>query len=366
MIQLAFKQQLDQFELDIQAEVPEQGITAIFGRSGAGKTSIINAISGLKNPDSGTIKLGKQVVFDSDKRVNLAIEKRNIGYVFQEARLFPHYKVKGNLLYGASKHYDQDKFEQIVQLLGLTELLNRYPADLSGGEKQRCAIARALLSEPQMLLMDEPLASLDLPRKQEVMPFLEQMSKEVKIPILYVTHSLDEILHLADHMLLIDDGKIKDAGDIESIWQSKSFLPWQKNSELSTLFKGKLTKHHEKYALCYVELAPDTGVWMSNIQADQGESLRIRIHANDVSLTLEKACNTSIRNIIPAIIEEIADVSDPSQPISIRLSLGESGLSLWANITAWAFDDLQLSIGQKVYAQIKGVRLTNKDMARKP
>ncbi|OEF23211.1 molybdenum ABC transporter ATP-binding protein ModC [Vibrio rumoiensis] len=365
MIKLAFKQQLEQFMLDINVDIPQHGITAIFGRSGAGKTSIINAISGLNNPDSGKIIVGERALYDSNKNINIAIDKRKIGYVFQEARLFPHYKVKGNLLYGASRHYDRNHFDQIVQLLDLSTLLDRYPVDLSGGEKQRCAIARALLSEPEMLLMDEPLASLDLPRKQEVMPFLEKLSQEINIPILYVTHSLEEILHLADHMLLIEDGQIKASGDIETMWRSTAFQPWQKNSELSTLFKGMLTEHHPKYALSYVELARNIGVWMSGIQVKKGESLRVRIHASDVSITLSQAKDTSMRNIIPATIVELAKVTDPTQPVSLRLSLG-SGLSLWANITAWAYDDLQLKTGQKVFAQIKGVRLTNKDMARKP
>lgn len=365
MIKLAFKQQLEQFVLDIDVDVPQHGITAIFGRSGAGKTSVINAISGLHNPDSGKILVGERTLFDSERKVNVAIEKRKIGYVFQEARLFPHYKVKGNLLYGAGHHHDKVRFDQIVKLLDLTALLERYPADLSGGEKQRCAIARALLSEPEMLLMDEPLASLDLPRKQEVIPFLEKLSQEIQIPILYVTHSLEEILHLADHMLLIEDGRIKDSGDIETIWRSPSFQPWQRNSELSTLFKGVVTEHHLKYALSYVEIGNNIGVWMSDIQVKEGESLRIRIHASDVSISLSKAKDSSIRNIIPATIVELAEVTDPTQPVSLRLAL-DSGLSLWANITAWAYDDLKLQIGQSVYAQIKGVRLTNKDMARKP
>lgn len=377
MIDLNFKQRFTDFDLDIQAQIPSSGITAIFGRSGAGKTSIINAVSGLKNPDSGSISINEQVLFHSQQGINLAVEKRDIGYVFQESRLFPHYKVKGNLLYGVkSKGYFGKgqlfgkkklprNFNQVIDLFGLSELLDRYPADLSGGEKQRCAIARALLSEPKVLLMDEPLASLDLPRKKEVMPFLESLAQEIQIPILYVTHSLDEILHLADHMLLMDSGRVVGSGDIETMWASSAFKPWHDEADLSTIFKGVIKQHHQRYALTYVEIAPSCGVWMSGIDANTNESVRIRIHASDVSLTLTQSTDTSIRNILPAKVIELAPVTDPAQSVSVRLTIGEGEVEhyLWANITAWAYEDLQLEIGQHVFAQIKGVKMTNKDMA---
>ncbi len=366
MIELHFKQRFSAFELDINTTLPASGITAIFGRSGAGKTSIINAISGLKNPDSGYISINEQVLFNSERGVNLAIEKRDIGYVFQESRLFPHYKVKGNLLYGYTGGGLPGNFYQVVELLGLAHLLNRYPADLSGGEKQRCAIARALLSEPKILLMDEPLASLDLPRKQEVMPFLEKLAKEIQIPILYVTHSLDEILHLADHMLLMEEGRIIESGDIETVWSSEAFQPWHRHSELSSLFKATIKQHHPKYALTYAEIAPDIGVWMSNIDAQINEQIRIRVHAVDVSITLSKANDTSIRNIFPVTISDVAPIKDITQPVALRLRIGEkdSELYLWTSITAWAYEDLNLEIGQHVFAQIKGVKMTNQDMGR--
>lgn len=371
MIDLRFKQRFTDFDLDIQACLPSSGITAIFGRSGAGKTSIINAVSGLKNPDSGSISINDRVLFDSQQNINLAVDKRDIGYVFQESRLFPHYKVKGNLLYGVksgayfAKKALPDNFERVVELLGLSELLDRYPADLSGGEKQRCAIARALLSEPKVLLMDEPLASLDLPRKKEVMPFLESLAQDIQIPILYVTHSLDEILHLADHMVLMESGRVVGSDDIETMWASNAFKPWHDDDDLSAIFKGVIKQHHPRYALTYVDVAPGCGVWMSAIDANVGESVRVRIHASDVSLTLTQSTDTSIRNILSAKVVELAPVTDPTQPVSIRLAIGEEGAEhyLWANITAWAYDDLQLEIGQDVFAQIKGVKMTNKDMA---
>ncbi|WP_086980887.1 molybdenum ABC transporter ATP-binding protein ModC [Vibrio aphrogenes] len=365
MIELHFKHQFPSFCLDIDTQIPDTGITAIFGRSGAGKTSIINAISGLQRPDSGVIAINDTVLFDSANKLNLAIEKRHIGYVFQEARLFPHYRVKGNLLYGYSGKGLPCHFKQVIELLGIEHLLERYPADLSGGEKQRCAIARALLSEPKILLMDEPLASLDLPRKQEVMPFLENLAQQIHIPILYVTHSLDEILHLADHMLLMQEGQVIESGDIEQVWCSEAFQPWQQQHQLTSLFKGQVKKHHPQYALTYVEIAPNTGVWMSNVEAQLNERVRVRIHANDVSLTLTQATDSSIRNIIPAIVAEIKTTKDDTQPVAIRLSIGDSDapLTLWATVTAWARDELNLCVGLPVYAQIKGVKMTNQEMA---
>ncbi len=367
MIELDFTQALAQFELDIKAQLPSKGITAIFGRSGAGKTSVINAISGLKNPTQGRIKIDDKVLFDSQNNINLAIEKRQIGYVFQEARLFPHYRVKGNLLYGC-QHKDKAKFTQVVELLGLNELLHRYPADLSGGEKQRCAIARALLSNPKLLLMDEPLASLDLPRKQEVLPFLEKLAREIEVPILYVTHSLDEILHLADHMLLLEQGKVQAFGRVEQMWQSAQLSPWLTHKEKSSLFNAKVTQHQSHYALSYISLMPKVGVWMSALPVAVGENIRIRIYANDVSLSLSHAKDSSIRNILPARIVRIDEVFDRTKQVSVQVCFGDDAQRdpcLWSNITAWAYDDLQLSVGMAVFVQIKGVSMTNQDLVHK-
>ncbi|KLV04137.1 molybdate transporter ATP-binding protein [Photobacterium aquae] len=359
MITIDVKKALGDLDLDVSLSLPMHGITAIFGRSGAGKTSLINIISGLSTPDSGVITIGSHVLFDSEQQVNLPPEKRKIGYVFQDARLFPHYTVSGNLRYGCSQP-DPAQWDSVVNLLGIEHLLNRYPASLSGGEKQRVAIGRALLSNPDMLLMDEPLASLDLPRKQELMPYLERLAKEVKIPIVYVTHSLDEILRLADHMAMLNQGKVLVSGHVNSVWGSPEMRPWLPPREQSSLLSARVNYQHPHYALTQVMLNHDAYLWVKELKRQRGEWVRVRIHSNDVSITKVRPEQTSIRNVLSARVDKIHPVDDQQQ-VEVRLRVGET--NLWANITLWAADELRLQVGDKVFAQIKGVSVTQDDLA---
>ncbi|MEZ8702901.1 molybdenum ABC transporter ATP-binding protein ModC [Vibrio cyclitrophicus] len=360
---LQYQQQLGETFFDIDLELPSSGITAIFGRSGAGKTSLINAISGLKQPDKGLISVSGTTLFDSKNGVNLPTHQRNVGYVFQESRLFPHMKVTANLKYGM-KRSDQAHFDQIVSLLSLGLLLDRYPARLSGGEKQRVAIGRALLSKPSILLMDEPLASLDLPRKREVMPFLENLSETVQIPIIYVTHSLNEILRLANHLVIIEQGKVISSGVTEEVWASRAMQPWQSFSEQSSLFEATLAEHNDDYALSRLMLGKSTSLWVQKVSSEIGASVRLQVRANDVSIALEQPQRTSIRNILPMTIRSVETHQQGSnkQSVAVELEL-EPGCYLWATITLWALDELNLEIGQQVYAQIKGVSVTQRDIA---
>ncbi|OCH47737.1 molybdenum ABC transporter ATP-binding protein ModC [Vibrio cyclitrophicus] len=360
---LQYQQQLGETFFDIDLELPSSGITAIFGRSGAGKTSLINAISGLKQPDKGLISVSGTTLFDSKNGVNLPTHQRNVGYVFQESRLFPHMKVTANLKYGM-KRSDQAHFDQIVSLLSLGLLLDRYPARLSGGEKQRVAIGRALLSKPSILLMDEPLASLDLPRKREVMPFLENLSETVQIPIIYVTHSLNEILRLANHLVIIEQGKVISSGVTEEVWASRAMQPWQSFSEQSSLFEATLAEHNDDYALSRLMLGKSTSLWVQKVSSEIGASVRLQVRANDVSIALEQPQSTSIRNILPVTIRSVETHQQGSnkQSVAVELEL-EPGCYLWATITLWALDELNLEIGQQVYAQIKGVSVTQRDIA---
>ena len=360
---LKYQQKLGETEFDVDLTLPSQGITAIFGRSGAGKTSLINAISGLKNPDSGQIKVSGKTLFDSARGIDLPVHQRQVGYVFQESRLFPHMKVSSNLKYGV-KTPDQKHFDQVVGLLSLEALLDRYPAKLSGGEKQRVAIGRALLSKPSILLMDEPLASLDLPRKREVMPFLENLSESVKIPIVYVTHSLNEILRLSNYLVILDQGKVLSAGQTEQVWASRAMRPWQSFSEQSSLFEAKIVEHNDDYALSKLALGDTTSLWVQQVDNPIDASVRLQIRANDVSLSLQQPQSTSIRNILPAIIRrvETQQHGHNKQSVAVELEL-ESGCYLWATITLWALDELSLTIGQRVFAQIKGVSVAQRDIA---
>lgn len=358
MIKIAVKQTLGQLKLDVDLMLPMQGITAVFGRSGAGKTSLINVLSGLTRPDDGVIAIGDNTIVDTQRGINLPPEKRQIGYVFQDARLFPHYSVEGNLRYGCVNQ-SPDNFQHVIDLLGIAHLLKRYPASLSGGEKQRVAIGRALLSNPSMLLMDEPLASLDLPRKQELMPYLEKLAREIKIPIVYVTHSLDEILRLADHMVMINQGKVVISGHINSVWGSPAMRPWLPSKEQSSLLSARVNFQHPDYALTQVMLNHDAYLWVKRLERARGEWVRVRIHSNDVSIVRERPTQTSIRNVLAARIDKLHSV-DEEERVEVRLRIGEA--QLWANITLWAADELDLKVGDQVYAQIKGVSVTQDDL----
>jgi len=350
MLNLQLSQQLGDHRLDVNVNIPASGITAIFGVSGAGKTSLINAIGGLTQPQSGRIELNDRLLFDSASRVNLPPEKRRIGYVFQDARLFPHYRVRGNLQYGMAPSM-KSQFNALVALLGLESLLTRYPASLSGGEKQRVAIGRALLTAPDILLMDEPLASLDLPRKRELMPYLQKLAKQVDIPILYVSHSLDEILQLADNVLVLDAGQVKAFGALEKVWSSSAMRPWLPLAERTSVLRVQVLEQHPDYPMTALSLG-DQHIWVSRVNQPLKTPLRIRIASADVSLALQPPHNTSIRNILPAQVVELLEIDDQ---VEVKLRIGIS--ELWARISPWARDELGIRPDQWLYAQIKSVSI---------
>lgn len=352
MLSLNFSQQLGDHLLDVSAQIPAKGITAVFGVSGAGKTSLINAIGGLTQPQHGYIHLNDRVLVDVEKRIVLPPEKRRIGYVFQDARLFPHYRVRGNLQYGMAPKM-KGQFNHLVSLLGLEALLNRFPVSLSGGEKQRVAIGRALLTAPDILLMDEPLASLDLPRKRELMPYLQKLAKQVEIPLLYVSHSLEEILQLADNVLVLDSGKVKAFGPLECVWSSSTMRPWLPISELTSVLRVQVLKQHPDYPMTALSLG-DQHIWVSRINHPVKTPLRIRIASADVSLALQPPHNTSIRNILPAQVVELMEVGEQ---VEVKLRIGIS--ELWARISPWARDELGIRPEQWLYAQIKSVSITS-------
>jgi molybdate transport system ATP-binding protein len=351
MLSLNIMQQQGDHVLEVDLQIPAKGITAIFGVSGAGKTSLINAISGLTQPQRGRIQLHDRVLFDAEQKIALPPEKRRIGYVFQDARLFPHYRVRGNLQYGMAPKM-KAQFDSLVSLLGLEALLPRFPLSLSGGEKQRVAIGRALLTAPDMLLLDEPLASLDLPRKRELMPYLQKLAKQVDIPMLYVSHSLEEILHLADNVLVLDAGKVKAFGPLERVWSSSAMRPWLPVSELTSVLRVLVLEQHPDYPMTALSLG-DQHIWVSRVNQPVKTPLRIRIASADVSLALQPPQHSSIRNILPAQVVELLEVGDQ---VEVKLRIGIS--ELWARITPWARDELGIRPDQWLYAQIKSVSVT--------
>jgi molybdate transport system ATP-binding protein len=351
MLELDFVQTLGSHRLQVNESLPGAGITAIFGVSGAGKTSLINAISGLTRPQQGSIVLNGRVLSDCDNGIFLAPEKRRIGYVFQDARLFPHYRVRGNLRYGMAKSM-AGQFDKLVALLGIEPLLERFPWSLSGGEKQRVAIGRALLTAPELLLLDEPLASLDIPRKRELLPYLQRLAQEIHIPMLYVSHSLEEILHLADKVLVLDNGEVRAFGSLEEVWSSPVMHPWLPREQQSSVLNVKVLEHHAHYAMTALALG-DRLLWVNRLELPPGSPLRIRINAQDVSLTLRHPEGSSIRNILAARVEECYEEEGQ---VEVMLSVGTH--RLWARISPWARDELDVQPGQWLHAQIKSVSIT--------
>ena len=348
MLHIDVKKQLGTLPLEAHLDIPSQGVTALFGLSGSGKSSLINLVSGLINPDEGVIALNDRELFNSAENVCVPINQRNIGYVFQDARLFPHYTVNGNLRYGM-KNTSKDEFNYIVELLGIGHLLKRYPITLSGGEKQRIAIGRALLTDPEILLMDEPLSALDLPRKRELMNYLERLSKEINIPILYVTHSLDELLRLAERVVLLTNGKVEAYDVLESIWESPLFLPWKQENEQSAVLSLPVFMHNPSYKMTALSIG-DQNIWINQVEAQINEKVRICIHSSDVSISLNKVEQSSIRNTLYGRIVKVLELENR---VDLKLDIG--GKHLWASISKWSFHDLALQLGQLVYAQIKAI-----------
>lgn len=351
MLELNFTQMLGNHRLTVNETLPGSGITAIFGVSGAGKTSLINAISGLTRPQHGRIALNDRVLSDTETETFLPPEKRRIGYVFQDARLFPHYKVRGNLKYGMAKEM-AGQFDKLVTLLGIEPLLDRFPGTLSGGEKQRVAIGRALLTAPELLLLDEPLASLDVPRKRELLPYLQRLAREINIPMLYVSHSLEEILHLADKVLVLEQGEVKAFGSLEEIWGSSVMHPWLPPEQQSSVLKVTVLEHHPHYAMTALALG-DQHLWVNRVEKPLQTPLRIRIQASDVSLVLQPPLQSSIRNILRA---RVAQCYDDNGQVEVQLEVGSR--TLWARISPWARDELAIKPGLWLYAQIKSVSIT--------
>jgi molybdate transport system ATP-binding protein len=341
------------------------GITALFGRSGAGKTTLINIIAGLVRPDAGRISVDDEVLFDDGRGIDLPPEKRRLGYVFQEPRLFPHLTVEQNLKFGvryatASPH--PVTFSRAVDLLGLGCLLKRRPGLLSGGEKQRVAIGRALLAGPRLLLMDEPLANLDPARRDEVLSFIETLHGGINIPIVYVSHNMEEIIRLADTAVLIADGKVAATGPVEEVMSRLDLGPLTGRHNAGTVMAARVDSHDSEHGLTCLRV-PGGKVWVSRLKLDPGAGLRIRVRARDVTLALDPPTRISTRNIFEGTVADIRTASDDPE-VNVLLTLGEGG-RLWSRITRRALADLELAPGVKVYALAKSVALDSRALGHR-
>ena len=352
MIDVDIDQQLGAFRLAVKfsAEAP---IVGLFGRSGAGKSSVINAIAGITKPARGHVCINDVSLFDAAKGVDLPPEDRRIGYVFQDALLFPHMDVRANLLYGQRLRPSEDRFieeARVVELLGLGELLRRKPNTLSGGEKQRVAIGRALLAQPRILLMDEPLAALDIPRKSEILEYIERLRDELSIPIVYVSHSVAEISRLADTVVVLSDGKCIAVGDVDEVMGRLDLRPATGRYEAGSLIEAKVAAHDLDDQL--TTLAFDGGeLIVPHLDASIGERVRARIRARDVSLATQRPAGISILNVLPACVAVIDEGAGPI--VDVQLAVG--GTTLNARITRRSLQQLGVHVGQDVYALVKAV-----------
>lgn len=363
MLSFVAEKKLGDFRFAATFEGAARGLLALFGRSGAGKTTLINMLAGLARPDVGRITLDERTLFDSAAGIDLPPERRRIGYVFQEGRLFPHLDVRGNLLYGHRRAPAADRpieFDEIVELLGISHLLARRPASLSGGEKQRVAIGRALLSSPKLLLLDEPLAALDGERKAEILPYIERLRDELSLPIVYVSHDPTEILRLADHVLLLEQGSIAASGPVADIFGRPELQRLVGAAEAGTVLTARLESHDEAFALSYLRFAGGR-LAIARVAAEVGSEMRLRIRARDVSLALTRLSGLSIQNIIPARIAAIHPADGPNVDVEL-----DAGAPLWARVTARAVHDLSLAIGRDVFALVKAVSIDRQTVAARP
>ena len=351
-IKAALKQALGSFSLDVALDLPGRGVTAIFGSSGSGKTTLLRSIAGLEHARGGYLSVNGEVWQDDSRSIFMPVYQRPLGYVFQEASLFSHLTVQRNLDYGrrrvpADAH--RVSLAQIIALLGIDDLLQRQSDTLSGGERQRVAIARALATSPQLLLMDEPLASLDGQRKADILPYLERLVAELDIPVLYVSHAPDEVARLADHLVLLDAGRVLASGPTREL-MTRLDLPLAHGDSAAAIIDALVTRVEVAYHLSHAEFTGGS-ISLLNPSLKVGQRVRVRIQARDVSITLERQQGTSVQNIFAVTVTSLS----PDSPGQLMLGLDANGSTLLARITRKSADALGLVPGSQVFAQIKGV-----------
>jgi len=340
MISVQIKKRLGDFALDVGFEAP-RGVTAIFGRSGSGKTSVINAIAGLMRPDAG------RIVVDGRDLTAVPVHKRNLGVVFQDARLFPHMTVAKNLAYGGA--HDSDK---IVELLGLGALMNRFPKALSGGEKSRVALGRALMSKPALLLLDEPLAALDAPRKTEILSYLERLRDEMDVPMIYVSHDMSEVARLATTIVIMEAGRVVRAGPMGAVLAHPEAVGLLGARDAGAVLAATVVNHDEAGGL--TRLSFDGGdIVLPKVLGAVGQNVRLRIPAQDVILAVERPKGISARNILPVTITAL---DEAGTGLAVGLQAGAS--PLLARITTASAHEMHLKVGMEIYAIIKATAVS--------
>lgn len=343
-----------QGNFEIAARFQSSGrLTAIFGPSGSGKTSITNMIGGLLRPDRGKISINGRVFVDTEAGVFVPAHRRRIGYVFQDARLFPHLSVEQNLKYGrwftprGERYADLDR---VTTLLGITHLLGRKPTSLSGGETQRVAIGRALLASPKLLLMDEPLASLDDPRKDQILPYIERLRDELEIPVVYVSHSIAEVARLATDIVVLSTGRVAIAGPTADIMRRPDLLPIEEQGESGSILSAQVERHDETYAMTVLQSAAGR-LWVPRLDATIGTKLNVRIRARDVMIGTKAPDGLSALNVLPGRIRSIT----PTGPSQVEVEIGCGDANILSRVTRQSEATLELSVGREVFAVVKTV-----------
>lgn len=355
MIDARLKIAYSGFSLDVDLHLPGRGVTALYGHSGSGKTTCLRCIAGLERAEQGFIQVNDEIWQDSERRIFVPPHKRALGYVFQEASLFPHLSVLANLQFGLkriAKTQRRVDMAQATELLGIGHLLERHPQHLSGGERQRVGIARALLTSPKLLLMDEPLAALDSQRKNEILPYLQRLHDELDIPVLYVSHAQDEVARLADHLVLLSDGEALASGPIGETL-ARLDLPMAMGDDAGVIIEGQVSAYDADYQLLSLQLpATEMNIRVTHAPMAVGQALRAKVHARDISLSLHDSVASSILNRLPVtVISE--QTADNTAHVLIRLDAG--GTPLLARITRFSRDQLGIHPGQHLWAQIKAV-----------
>ncbi|MEO8306609.1 MAG: molybdenum ABC transporter ATP-binding protein [Pseudomonadota bacterium] len=355
MLSVNVQLQRGDFTLDARFDAPTPGVTALFGRSGCGKTSLINVIAGLTADGAGKVCLDDECWLDTPADIRRRAEQRHVGYVFQDARLFPHYSVRGNLEYGARRvkgTVTAGLFDDVVALLGLSALLARRPGGLSGGEKQRVALGRALLSQPRLLLLDEPLSSLDAARREEVLPYLERLRDHFAIPMVYVSHQFDEILRLATHVVVMDAGRVTATGELGSVSRSSALQAIVGADAMGAVIDGRVTSVDAASGLAEVAI----GQGLLRVPAGSlspGQDLRVQLLARDLILAVTEPHGLSVRNQLRGVVRGIAS-SGGNDLVEVECA----GVTLLSRVTGAATRELELTIGTPVWVLVKAVSVS--------
>jgi len=356
MLRVSISKKRGEFVLQADFAVPTPAVVALFGPSGCGKTTLVNLISGLLAPDEGRIQLDDTVLTDTNEGICVPAERRRIGYVFQDARLFPHFNVRGNLRYGLRRSSAGGSpligFEEVVSLLGLPELLDRRPHQLSGGERQRVGLGRALLSQPRLLLLDEPLASLDIARREEVLPYLEALRERLALPMVYVSHQFEEVLRLATHVVLMDAGRVVAQGTPEEV----SLLPQLRAivgpDSVGSVLDGVVTAVHPPVGMADLQLGNGClHVSLQNVAV--GSKVRVQLLARDIILATQKPQGLSVRNELRGVIADIT----PDDPDTVLVKVDIGGVTVLARITQQASQALAFRPGSPVWVLVKAVSM---------